>query len=92
MESFYRIYYHITQGGNEVPDRHLCSFLSFYLIANSGFIRDGEHTLSFEDKDIKEIYPRYEPEAVTAAERNWISTGIWDKEGFKKEIAQTVTD
>ena len=88
MESFYRIYYHINEIGNEDTDRHLCSFLSYYLIANSGFIRDGEHTLLFEDKDIKELYPKYEAKAITAAERNWISTGIWDKEGFMKENAR----
>ena len=88
MQSFYRIYDHITGNGNEVPENHLYSFLAYYLIANSGFIRDGKHILSFEEKDIKELYPKYLPKSVTAAERSWITTGIWDKERFLKEIAK----
>ena len=86
MQSFHRIYHHITESGKEVTDSRLYSFLAYYLVANSGFIRDGKHILKFEDKDIKEFYPKYSAKEVTAAERTWITTGIWDKEELLKNI------
>ena len=40
----------------------------------------------FDDSDIVKAYPKYSPDDITDAERNWITTGIWDKEGFVAEI------
>lgn len=86
VQCFYRIYYHLIESGKEITDSRLYSFLAYYLVANSGFIRDGKHILKFEDKDIKEYYPKYSAKEVTRTMRTWIITGIWDKEELIKEL------
>lgn len=86
MQSFFRVYYHMTNNGIEVLPLHLYSYLAYYIVAKTGVMRNGKPSLSFEDKDILEFYPHYAPEAVTDSERRWITTGIWDKESFMKEI------
>ena len=86
VQCFYRIYYHLIESGKEITDSRLYSFLAYYIVANSGFIRDGKHIMKFEDKDIKEYYPKYSVKEVTRAMRTWIITGIWDKEEFIKGL------
>ena len=88
MQSFYRIFYHITKRGHEVMALHLYSFLAYFLVANSGIVRDGKPSLTVDEKDILEFYPHYAPETITDAERRWITTGIWDKESFLRELAE----
>lgn len=87
LQSFYRIFFDINEIGKEVKSIHLYSFLAYYLIANSGIIRDGKPNLTFEEKDLLKYYPHYSSESMTDAERSWINTGIWNKEGFLKEIS-----
>ncbi|MBR4393776.1 MAG: hypothetical protein IKT07_07075 [Oscillospiraceae bacterium] len=87
MKSFYRIYYWMENAGMEIPDSCLYSFLAYYLTSRSGIRRDGKPTLEFDDHDIKQFYPGFSPDAVTEAERIWISAGIWDGDRFLEEIA-----
>ena len=89
LQNFYRIYYHIKELGSEVDDIKLYSFLSYYLVEKCGICRGGVPDIECSDDDIKEFYSKYVPEQVTASERYWISTGIWDKDAFKKEFMQT---
>ena len=86
MESFYRIYYHLNNAGIEIPDCRLYSFLAYYLTTRGGIRRNGKPSLDFDDTVIKQFYPGFSPDAITESERIWISTGIWDKDSFLKEI------
>lgn len=86
LDSFYRVYYHMNKNGKGIPDAHLYSFLALFLASKSGIYKGGELTLDFDDGDIQKAYPKYSADDITDAERNWIATGIWDKEGFVAEI------
>ncbi len=68
-------------------DRCLYSFLALYLASKSGIYKDGEHTIKVDDSDIKRLYPKYSPELITEAEREWIECGIWDSKKYVKEMA-----
>lgn len=87
LESFFRIYFHMNSRGMEVPDGCLYSFLAFFLATKSGIYKDGEHTLEFDDSDIKRLYPKYSPELMTETEREWIESGIWDSGKYLEEMA-----
>ena len=87
LESFFRIYYHMESRGLEVPDGYLYSFLAFFLASKSGIYKNGEHTLEFDDSDIKQLYSKYLPELMTEAEREWIESGIWNSERYLEEMA-----
>ena len=86
MENFYRIYYHMNEAGIPIRDEHLYSFLSIYFAAKSGMRIGGELRLEFTDEDLKRFYPRFSPETLTKSEREWIMTGVWNKDRFLKEI------
>ena len=85
MESFYRIYYHMQEAEVALPDSHLYSFLAYYLAAKSGLRKGGELVLEFDDSDLARFYPGYSQDALTDMEKEWIQTGIWDKNTFLKE-------
>ena len=87
LQNFYRIYYHMSSQRLGVPDGCLYSFLTYYLAYKSGIFRDGKHTLEFDDKDIRQLYPKYSPELMTDAEREWIECGIWDRDRYLEEMA-----
>ena len=87
LESFFRIYYHMESRGLEVPDGYLYSFLAFFLASKSGIYKNGEHTLEFDDSDIKQLYSKYLPELMTEAEREWIESGIWNSARYLEEMA-----
>ena len=87
LQSFYRIYYHMDSRGLEVPDGCLYSFLAYYLASKSGIYKNGEHSLEFDDKDVMRLYPKYSPELMTEAEREWIDSGIWDSDRYLAEMA-----
>ena len=89
LQSFYRIYYHLNKLGYDVTDERLYSFLAYYLVAKCGICREGMPCIDFEDKDIKEFYPEYSPEALTDTEKCWISTGIWDSDAFAEEESRS---
>ena len=86
MESFYRIYYHLQDEGIPVSDSHLYSFLAYYLAKKSGVRMDGQLMLDFDDNNLTRFYPHFSLNALTDSEREWILTGIWDKNAFLKEI------
>lgn len=75
-----------SKNGKGIPDAHLYSFLALFLASKSGIYKGGELTLDFDDSDIMKAYPKYSPDDITDAERYWITTGIWDKDGFVAEI------
>jgi len=85
LESFYRIYHHMQEAGAAVPDTHLYSFLAYYLAAKSGLRKGGELVLEFDDSDLPQFYPGFSPDTLTDMEREWIRTGIWDKNAFLEE-------
>lgn len=86
LRSFQRIYAHMKKSGMEIPDSCLYSFLAYYIAGKSGICIDGKPKVGLTDKEIKEYYPKFSSEAVTEAERVWISHGIWDNEAFHKEL------
>ena len=70
-----------------LPDGYLYSFLAFFLASKSGIYKNGEHTLEFDDSDIKQLYSKYLPELMTEAEREWIESGIWNSARYLEEMA-----
>jgi hypothetical protein len=86
LDSFYRIFSHMEEEGLEISSDNLYSFLALYLTANSGIHKDGELSLEFDDSDIKRLYPKYSPEAITGSEREWITSGIWNSEDYLEEV------
>ncbi len=86
LDSFYRIYSHMREADIPISDSHLYAFLAYYLAAKSGLRKGGQLTLSFEDSDLPQFYPGFDPRALTVSERQWIQAGIWDKAGFMSEI------
>ena len=87
LESFYRIYHHMTAVGIENIDEYFTSFLSFYLAEKSGVIRDGQTSYSFTDEDLKALYPRYSPAFLFECVRKWIRYGYWDEKQFSEQIS-----
>lgn len=57
------------------------------ILSKSGIYKDGELTIKVDDSDIKRLYPKYSPELITEAEREWIECGIWDSKKYVKEMA-----
>ncbi len=88
LQSFYRIYYHLINGGEEPGDNRLYSFLAYYLSEKGGIYKDGMPCIEVDDKDIKELYPRFSQDELTDAERLWITTGIWDGRFFPSRMQQ----
>ena len=87
LESFYRVYHHMTQAGIADPKPYLRSFLAFYLAERSGIVRDGKTSYSFTDEDLARIYPGFSPAYLFDSVRTWIRDGYWDAERFKEELA-----
>lgn len=88
LESFYRIYYHMQEGGIPISDKHFFSFLAYYLAAKSGLRKGGTLRLDFDDSDLAKFYPGFSASALTDNEREWIMTGIWDKDAFLEESSR----
>ena len=86
LKSFYRIYYHLQDEGIPVSDSHLYSFLAYYLAKKSGVHVGGQLMLDFDDNSLTRFYPHFSLNALTDSEREWILTGIWDKNAFLKEL------
>ena len=87
LESFYRIYHHMTAAGLENISEYFTSFLSFYLADKSGVVRDGVISYTFTDEDLKALYPRYSPAFIFECVRNWIRYGYWDEKQFSEQLS-----
>ena len=86
LDSFHRIFYHIEKEGYETSDDNLYSFLALLLTARGGIHKGGALTMEFDDNDIKQLYTKFSPEAITKSERIWIASGIWDTDAYLKEL------
>ena len=87
LESFYRVYYHMTKAGIRDPEPYLCSYVSFYLAEKSGILRNGKTCYDPSDEEIMQLYPRFSPDTLFKSVRQWIRLGYWDKPMFMKELA-----
>ena len=86
LESFYRVFYHLTEEGKEVPDKCLTSFLAYFMVSRNGLRRSGQLSFEYDDEDIRKLYPVYDDKYMPASLRNWIADGLWDKEAFLSDI------
>ena len=78
LRCFQRIFAHIRKTGTEVPDSCLYSFLAYYIAAKSGICIDGKPKVGLSDDEIRQYYPKFSSDAITDAQRLWITDGIWN--------------
>lgn len=87
LETFYRIYYHMTNAGIRDIEPAFCSFIAYYLASKSGITKDGSPCYDPTDEEITQLYPRFTPGALPESVRHWIRFGFWDKALFEEELA-----
>lgn len=91
LESFHRVYYHMTRAGVRDIDPYFCSFISFYLAEKSGISRNGKTSYTFTDKEIGRLYPCFSADSLFESIRHWIRFGYWDKKLFIEELSRIST-
>ena len=87
LESFHRVYHHMTKAG--IPDisPYLYSFVSFYLVVKTGFFKNKKPCYTYTDKDVCRLYPRFSSDTLFRSVRHWIEFSYWDEELFSQELS-----
>ena len=88
LQSFNRIYYHMTNAGISDPEPYLTAFLPFYLAEKSGILRDGRTSFEYTDEELHSLYPSYNTENLFASVRLWIRRGYWNWKQFTEELSR----
>ena len=86
LQSFYRVYHYLKEAGISDMGGFLYSYLAYMFCHNNGIIMDGEAVFDFTAEDIRNLYPQYSDDMLFASVRNWIETGVFDKELFNEEL------
>ena len=88
LESFHRVYYHMTRAEVRDIDPYFCSFLSFFLAEKSGVFKNGRTSYTFSDEEVHELYPLFSADSLFESVRQWIRFGYWNKMLFTKELSR----
>ncbi len=88
LESFNRVFYHMTKAGIRDIEPYLCSFIAFYLASKGGITKDGIQSYTPTDEEIRQLYPRFSADTLLESVRQWIRFGYWDRDLFSKELAR----
>lgn len=91
LESFYRIYHHLTKKGVSDIDPYLRAFLPYYLAEKSGIMRNGKTTFSYTDEELYSLYPGFSMDNLFESVRLWIRQGYWNAELFMEELSRVRT-
>ena len=87
LESFHRIYYHLSKANVLDIEPYLCAFLPAYLCAKGGINKNGITTYTISDEEIAVLYPRYSAENLFESVRLWINQGYWSEALFEEELS-----
>ena len=88
LQSFNRIYYHMTNAGISDLEPYLTAFLPFYLAEKSGILRDGRTSFEYTDEELLSLYPSYNTENLFSSVRLWIRRGYWNSKQFTEELSR----
>ena len=88
LESFHRVYHHMTKAGIRDIKPYLYSFIAFFLSAKSGITKDKKYCYNPTDEEISQLYPRFSAECLFESVRNWVCFGYWNKESFMEELSR----
>ena len=91
LESFFRIYHHMTEAGIPDIEPYLCAFLPYYLAEKSGVMRNGKTSFTYTDEELCSLYPSFSAGNLFDSVRQWIRQGYWDPELFTKELSRVRT-
>ncbi|MBR4471599.1 MAG: hypothetical protein IKS54_09860 [Erysipelotrichaceae bacterium] len=86
LQSFFRIYHHLSECGIENKREFLSSYIPYHFCHNNGIYKDGQLVYEFSDEDVRKLYPQFSKERLFPSIREWIVTGAFDKESFMKEL------
>ena len=88
LESFYRVYYHMTKAEIKDIEPYFCSFIAFYLVTKSGATKNGKNCFELTDAEISQLYPRFSSDTLLDSVSHWILRGYWDKDQFQQELSR----
>jgi len=88
LESFHRIYCHMTNALVRDIDPYFRSFLAFYLVVKSGIFKNGNTCFECTDAEIGKLYPDFSADHLFESVRRWIRFGSWDGDLFLEELSR----